>query len=94
MPNPNTTPRTATPFAKPILAAFLLTTSFYMLHGVTAQACQLFHSYAWVALEILRPAISLTCRFITAHIGPSSGPAHHVLQVVAANWSVASWLAS
>jgi hypothetical protein len=94
MPNPNTNAQNASQFAKPALAAFLLATSFYILHGVAAQACQLFHNYAWVALEILRPALCVACQSIAAHFGESSDLTQHVLQVVAANWSVASWLAS
>jgi hypothetical protein len=92
MPNPNTNFRKPSQFAKPALAAFLFATSFYMLHGVAAETCHLFHNFAWVAFEILRPALLAFCDSLSAHLSNGFSLPHRLVQVLAANSSVASWI--
>ena len=54
---PYTYPRNRKPIVEVAIAGFVLATLFCMLYAVAAEGCPLFHNVAWVALELLRPAI-------------------------------------
>ena len=83
---PNTHSRNRQPIVKVAIAGFLLATLFCMLRGVAAQECFLFHNLAWVALEVVRPAISAAWQFAPAHLCERSTLLQHLLQIVASHW--------
>jgi hypothetical protein len=83
---PNTHSRNQKPIVKVALAGFLLATLLCMLRGVAAQECFLFHSLAWVALEVVRPAVSAVWQSAPAHFCERSTLLHHLLEIVASNW--------
>jgi hypothetical protein len=83
---PNTHSRNRKPIVKVAIAGFLLATLFCMLRGVAAQECFLFHNVAWVALEVVRPAVSAVCQSALAHFCERSSLLHHLLQIVASDW--------
>jgi hypothetical protein len=83
---PNTHSRNRQPIVKVAIAGFLLATLFCMLRGVAAQECFLFHNLAWVALEVVRPAISAAWQSAPAHLCERSTLLQHLLQIVASNW--------
>jgi hypothetical protein len=65
------------------IAAFALASLFCMLHGVAVQECHLFRNVVWVALEVLRPAISAAWQSAPAHLYKGSNLLQHLLQIVA-----------
>jgi hypothetical protein len=65
------------------IVGFALATLFGMLHGVAAEGCPLFHNVAWVALELLRPAISAAWQSAPEHLCEGSNLLQHLLQIVA-----------
>jgi len=83
---PNTHSRNRKPIVKVAIAGFLLATLFCMLRGVAAQECLLFHNVAWVALELVRPAVSAVCQSALAHFCERSTLLQHLLQIVACDW--------
>ena len=83
---PNTHSRNQKPIVKAAIAGFLLATLFCMLRGLAAQECFLFHNLAWVALEVVRPAVSAVWQSAPAHLCHRSILLHHLLQIVASNW--------
>ncbi len=80
---PYTNTRNRNTVAKVAIVGFALATLFCMLQGVAAQECHLFHNVAWVALEVLRPAISAACQSAPAHLCEGSNLLQHLLQIVA-----------
>jgi hypothetical protein len=83
---PNNHSRNRKPIVKVAIAGFLLATLFCMLRGVAAQECFLFHNVAWVALEVLRPAVSAGWQSAPAHLCERSALLQHLLQIVASDW--------
>jgi hypothetical protein len=69
--------------AKAAIAGFALATLFSMLDGVEVQECRLFHNMAWVALEVLRPAISAAWQSAPGHLCEGSNVLRHLLRIVA-----------
>jgi hypothetical protein len=65
------------------MAGFALATLFCMLHEVAVQECHLFHNLVWVALEVMRPAISAAWQSAPAHLCEGSNLLRHLLQIVA-----------
>jgi len=82
----NTHSRNQKPIAKVAIAGLLVATLFCMLRGVAAQECFLFHSLAWVALEVVRPAVSAVWHSAPAHLCERSILLHHLLEIVASDW--------
>ncbi len=80
---PYTYPRNRKPIVEVAIAGFVLATLFCMLHGVAAEGCPLFHNVAWVALELLRPAISAAWQSAPEHLCQGSNLLQHLLQIVA-----------
>jgi hypothetical protein len=83
---PNTHSRNQKPIVKIAIVGFLLATLLCMLRGVAAQECFFFHNLAWVALEVVRPAVSAVWQSAPAHLCERSTLLHHLLQIVASNW--------
>ena len=83
---PNTHSRNQKPIVKAAIAGFVLATLFCTLRGVGAQECLLFHNLAWVALEVVRPAVSAFWQSAPAHLCERSTLLHHLLEIVASNW--------
>jgi hypothetical protein len=83
---PNTHSRNQKPIVKVAIAGFLLATLFCMLRGVAAQECFLFHNLAWVALEVVRPAVSAVWESALANLCERSTLLHHLLEIVASDW--------
>ena len=65
------------------IAGFALAALFCMLHGVAVQECHLLHNVVWVALEVLRQAISAAWQSAPAHLCEGSNLLQHLLQIVA-----------
>ena len=82
----NTHSRNQKPIAKVAIAGLLVATLFCMLRGVAVQECFLFHNLAWVALEVVRPAVSAVWQSAPAHLCERSTLLHHLLEIVASNW--------
>jgi hypothetical protein len=83
MKRPYTYSRNQKPIVQGAIAGFVLATLFCMPHAVTAQGCHLFHSVAWLAFQLLRPAISAAWQTVPAHLCESSNFLQHFLQIVA-----------
>ena len=85
---PNTHSRNQKPIVKVAIVGFLLATSFCMLRGVAAQECFLFHNLAWVAFEVVRPAVSAVWQSAPAHLCERSTLLQHLLEIVASDWAL------
>ena len=83
MKAPYTSSRNRKPIAKVAIAGFVLAPLFCILHGVTAEGCHLFHNLAWVALEVLGPAISAARQSVPTHLCDASRFLQLLLQIVA-----------
>jgi hypothetical protein len=83
---PNTHSRNQKPIVKAAIVGLLLAALFCMLRGVAVQECFLVHNLAWVALEVVRPAISAAWQSAPAHLCERSTLLQHLLQIVASNW--------
>jgi hypothetical protein len=69
--------------AKVAIAGFALAIFFLALNMVAVQECNLFHSLAWVASALLRPAISAAWQLAPAHLCEGSSLLQQLLQIVA-----------
>ncbi len=82
MKAPYTYSRSRKPIAKAAIAGFVFAPLFCILHGVTTEGCHLFHNMAWVALEVLGPAISAAWRSVPTHLCDASKFLQLLLQIV------------
>jgi hypothetical protein len=69
--------------AKVAIAGFALATLVLTLHVAAIQECHLFHSVAWLAFQVLRPAILATSQSAPTHLCDASSLLRHLLQMVA-----------
>lgn len=80
---PYTNTRNRNSGAKVAIAGFALATLFLTFHVVAIQECHFFHSVAWVASALLRPAISAAWQLAPAHLCEGSNLLQQLLQIVA-----------
>jgi hypothetical protein len=66
---------------------FVLATLSYKLDGA-GQGCSLVDRTAWVALDVLRPAILACWRAISTYLCEDSTVLQHLLQMVASIWQL------
>ena len=67
---------------------FVLATLSYKLDGAAAHGCSLVDRAAWVALDVLRPAILAGWRAISTYLCEDSTVLQHLLQIVASIWQL------
>lgn len=65
------------------VAAIVLVTLFYALHGMAAQGYCVFENASWVALEVLRPVIRAAWESMSAYLCEDSGTLRHLVQIAA-----------
>ena len=80
---PYTNTRNRNSAAKLAIAAFAFATVLLALHVAAIQECHLFHSVAWLAFLVLRPAILATSQSAPTHLCDASRLLQHLLQIVA-----------
>jgi hypothetical protein len=80
---PYTNIRNRNPVAKLAIAGFALVTLVLTLHIAAIQECHLFHSVAWLAFQVLRPAILATSQSAPTHLCDASSLLQPLLQMVA-----------
>ena len=78
----NTYSRAPKPVVEAVIAAFVLVTLSYALHGMAARGCGIFESASWVALEVLRPVIRAAWESMSAYLCEDSGIWQHVEGIV------------
>jgi hypothetical protein len=64
------------------IAAFVLVSLSYAVHGMAAQGCSIFENASWVALEVLRPVIRVAWESMSAYLCEDSEIWQHVAQIV------------
>jgi len=67
---------------------FVLATLSYKLDGAAAEGCSLVDRAAWVALDVLRPAILANWRAISTYLCEDSRVLQHLLQIVGSIWQL------
>jgi hypothetical protein len=73
--------RARKPVVEAVIAAFILATLSYALHGMAAQGCSLFENASWVALEVLRPVIRAAWESMSAYLCEDSVILQQVVQI-------------